>query len=181
MISIALGITFILFILISVIFGMNRAVGFLPLLLLLAFLISFFGFIIINFFPLILIMIGIAYYRRRKNPNRGRGFYYKTYRAEDFEEFFRQNGQQFGGNNGYYGGNSQGQGNFGNYFEDKTKYYSVLGVHQGATKDEIKKAFRDLAKQHHPDKFSNESEDVKAYHEKKFKEINEAYEKLTKE
>ena len=48
----------------------------------------------------------------------------------------------------------------------------------GATQEEIKKAYREQAKKHHPDRFANETQDIKDYHEKKFKEINEAYEKL---
>ena len=50
-------------------------------------------------------------------------------------------------------------------------YYKVLGVSKNATKDEIKKAFYKLAHQHHPDK--NKGDD------KKFKEINEAYQVLS--
>lgn len=46
-------------------------------------------------------------------------------------------------------------------------YYSTLGISKIASKDEIKKAFRKLAHQHHPDKAGG--------NEKKFKEINEAY------
>jgi molecular chaperone DnaJ len=46
-------------------------------------------------------------------------------------------------------------------------YYKVLGVEKGASQDEIKKAFRKLAHQYHPDKSSG--------NEEKFKEINEAY------
>lgn len=46
-------------------------------------------------------------------------------------------------------------------------YYSVLGVHKGATQEELKKAYRKLAHTHHPDK--------KGGDEVKFKEINEAY------
>jgi DnaJ-class molecular chaperone len=52
--------------------------------------------------------------------------------------------------------------------------YSVLGVKKSATAAEIKKAFRDLAKKHHPDKNKN---DPAA--EKKFKEISGAYELLS--
>jgi DnaJ-class molecular chaperone len=51
----------------------------------------------------------------------------------------------------------------------KRDYYDVLGVSKGATADEIKKAYRKLALQWHPDR--NKSPDA---HEK-FKEINEAY------
>lgn len=50
-------------------------------------------------------------------------------------------------------------------------YYSALGVAKSASQDEIKKAFRKLAHEYHPDK--NGSGD-----EKKFKEINEAYQVL---
>lgn len=52
----------------------------------------------------------------------------------------------------------------------KRDYYEVLGVEKGASADEIKKAFRRLAVQHHPDKEGGD--------ETKFKEINEAYEVL---
>ncbi len=52
-------------------------------------------------------------------------------------------------------------------------YYATLGVARTATPDEIKKAFRALARLHHPDVAKN-----KAAGEEKFKEINEAYEVL---
>jgi len=50
-------------------------------------------------------------------------------------------------------------------------YYDILGINKGATKDDIKKAFRKLAHQYHPDK--------KSGNEQKFKEINEAYQVLS--
>lgn len=53
-------------------------------------------------------------------------------------------------------------------------YYKILGVPKGATEDEIRKAFRKLARQYHPDVAGN-----KAGAEDKFKEINEAYEVLS--
>jgi len=52
----------------------------------------------------------------------------------------------------------------------KRDYYEVLGVKKDASDDEIKKAFRKAAVQHHPDKEGGD--------EAKFKEINEAYEVL---
>src|SRR6266568_2981542 len=52
----------------------------------------------------------------------------------------------------------------------KRDYYEVLGIGKNASDDEIKKAFRRLAIQHHPDKEGGD--------ETKFKEINEAYEVL---
>lgn len=56
---------------------------------------------------------------------------------------------------------------------NKRDYYEVLGVSKNATKDDIKKAYRKLAKEYHPDK--NKSPDA----ESKFKEIQEAYDVLS--
>lgn len=52
---------------------------------------------------------------------------------------------------------------------EKRDYYEVLGLQKGATDDEIKKAYRKLAKQYHPDLNPDNPEA-----EAKFKEINEA-------
>src|SRR5581483_4101540 len=51
----------------------------------------------------------------------------------------------------------------------KRDYYEILGVSKSASADEIKKAFRKAAVQHHPDRGGDEA---------KFKEVNEAYEVL---
>ncbi len=55
-------------------------------------------------------------------------------------------------------------------------YYQILGVDKGASKDEIRKAFRKLAAKHHPDR---NPDDPGA--EERFKEINEAYTVLADE
>ncbi|MDR2866089.1 MAG: molecular chaperone DnaJ [Methanomassiliicoccaceae archaeon] len=54
-------------------------------------------------------------------------------------------------------------------------YYEILGVSKDATADDIKKAYRRLAREHHPDV----SSDPKEVAEEKFKEISEAYEVLS--
>lgn len=55
--------------------------------------------------------------------------------------------------------------------------YEVLGVNRGATKEEIRDAYRELVKKYHPDKFMN-NPDMKALAEEKIKEVNEAYKYL---
>ena len=52
--------------------------------------------------------------------------------------------------------------------------YAVLGVARGATEDEIKKAYRKVAKMYHPDLHPGDAEA-----EEKFKEANEAYDVLS--
>jgi len=59
----------------------------------------------------------------------------------------------------------------------KRDYYEVLGIGREASDDEIKKAFRKVARQHHPDLQSNPDNKKKA--EEKFKEAGEAYEVLS--
>lgn len=53
-------------------------------------------------------------------------------------------------------------------------YYKILGISKTATPDEIKKAYRKLARKHHPDLNPNDTEAIK-----KFQEINEANEVLS--
>lgn len=57
---------------------------------------------------------------------------------------------------------------------EKRDYYEVLGVQKGCPEDEIKKAYRKLAKKYHPDLNPGDKEA-----EAKFKEVNEAYEVLS--
>lgn len=56
--------------------------------------------------------------------------------------------------------------------------YSVLGVSQNASDDEIKRAYRDLARKYHPDNYQNNP--LADLAEEKMKEINEAYDSITK-
>ncbi|MEG0829988.1 MAG: DnaJ domain-containing protein [Anaerovoracaceae bacterium] len=56
--------------------------------------------------------------------------------------------------------------------------YEVLGVRQGASQEEIKKAYKELVKKYHPDKYQNNP--LSDLAEEKLQEVNEAYDMLTK-
>lgn len=56
--------------------------------------------------------------------------------------------------------------------------YTVLGVSRDATEEQIKAAYRTLARRYHPDRYANDPEGARVA-EEKMKEINEAYDDLT--
>ena len=62
--------------------------------------------------------------------------------------------------------------------DDLERYYEILGLKPGASPEEVKQAYRDLAKVWHPDRFSHDSR-LQRKAQEKLKEINEAYERLS--
>ena len=57
-------------------------------------------------------------------------------------------------------------------------FYELLGISKEATKDEIKKKYREMAKKYHPDRYVNSTKEEKEKAENMFKDINNAYEVL---
>ncbi len=67
-------------------------------------------------------------------------------------------------------------------FVDNTNAsYKILEVDSNASNDEIKKAYRKMAAKYHPDKVAHLGEDFKRTAEEKFKQLNDAYNKIKKE
>jgi len=66
----------------------------------------------------------------------------------------------------------------GRTVSDEARAYETLGLQPGATAEEIKKAYRALSMQYHPDKVAHLGEEFKRVAEEKMKEINVAYQRL---
>ena len=58
--------------------------------------------------------------------------------------------------------------------------YKVLGLTKDATDDEVRKAYRKLALQYHPDRVATLGDDVKEAAKKKFQELNDAKDRIYK-
>jgi DnaJ-domain-containing protein 1 len=58
--------------------------------------------------------------------------------------------------------------------------YKVLGIERGASQDEIKQAYRHLANKYHPDKVAHLGDEFRELAEIRFKEIQQAYQELTR-
>lgn len=67
------------------------------------------------------------------------------------------------------------------FVKDSASAYSILGISPNATDDEVKKAYRKMAVENHPDKVSYLGEDIQKSAKEKFQKINEAYETIKKE
>ena len=114
-----------------------------------------------------LIVLGILYwyhfiYRRAKMRARSEQAYYQEGEGTK-REYYQEEQQQ----------KAQTDRRF-----SKRDPYEILGVEKGAPLNEVKAAYRKLAIKYHPDKVNHLGDEFKVLAEKKFKEIQEAYQEL---
>ena len=106
-------------------------------------------------------------------------YWYFIYRPAKMRSQFKQS---------YYG---RGEGARGAHQENQQRAqteprfsrgdpYDVLGVPRGASQDEIRRAYRKLVVKYHPDKVEHLGDEFKVVAEKKFKQIQEAYQELAR-
>ncbi|MDH3697835.1 MAG: TerB family tellurite resistance protein [Flavobacteriaceae bacterium] len=67
------------------------------------------------------------------------------------------------------------------FIKEADTAYKILEIQKTATDDEVKKAYRKMAKKYHPDKVRSDNEAIKKGAEEKFKEVQKAYEQIQKE
>jgi DnaJ like chaperone protein len=67
------------------------------------------------------------------------------------------------------------------FIKNADNAYKILEIEKSATDDEVKKAYRTMAKKYHPDRVNTENEAIKKGAEEKFKEVQIAYETIQKE
>ena len=83
---------------------------------------------------------------------------------------------------GYGKGTTDGKGSHSNSDarESFTRRnpYKILGIEKGASPEDIKRAYRELAGKYHPDKLEHLGDEFKKLAEKRFKEIQQAYQEL---
>ena len=64
------------------------------------------------------------------------------------------------------------------FYKDTESAYKVLEIDKSASDTAVKKAYRKMAKKYHPDKVGHLGEDFQKMAEKKFKQLNDAYQKI---
>ena len=99
-------------------------------------------------------------------------FYKYKKKRSGYERYFRKGDQHFEGTRegGPFKGDTTGS--------TPKDPYSVLEISGKASQEDIKQAFRRLANKYHPDKVSHMGDEFKELAERRFKEIQEAYQKL---
>jgi DnaJ like chaperone protein len=66
------------------------------------------------------------------------------------------------------------------FVKDTESAYKILGITSSATDEEVKTAYREMAKKYHPDRVIHLGEEVRKAAEEKFRKVNEAYEAIKK-
>ncbi len=166
--------------------GVERTLRVFPIMVIIIGIVFFFGWFSIKYFWLIALVWLISKIFAPKKQSRKtyqKTYFYTNKEAEEmFNDFFRQANRgsyRNYSNNSYqqnYGGSS-----YNSWTVNRDEYYKELGVKEGCSKEELRKAYLKKVKENHPDKFASASEQEKKQHEDKLKRINEAYDNLMKD
>lgn len=165
--------------------GVERTLKVFPIMVIIIGIIFFFGWFSIKYFWLIVLfwIISKIFSPKKKKRTYQKTYYYNNKEAEEmFNNFFRQaNSQNYNNYNNQNYQQNYGRNNYNSWEFNRDKYYKELGLSEGCTKEELRKAYLKKVKENHPDKFSDATEQEKEKHENKLKKINEAYDNLMKD
>ncbi len=67
------------------------------------------------------------------------------------------------------------------FVEEKDKYYRILGIERNASKEEIKRAYREMANKYHPDRVSHLGREFSELAHQRIVQVNEAYDQIKNE
>ena len=109
----------------------------------------------------------------------GRYLYTLKKKREAFQKYYQSNQNAYDYNNAN-SGSGMGSGTDTNSGASSNVWdpYKILGVDRSASQENIKHAYRLLAGKYHPDKVAHLGDEFKAMAEKRFKEIQKAYQEL---
>ncbi len=98
-----------------------------------------------------------------------------------FQRFYRQDNRDFTNESRNSNSGQHGRGSGDADFNSRAAWdpYRILEIGRGASAAEIKQAYRRLAGKYHPDKLEHLGDEFKELAEKRFKEIQKAYQELT--
>jgi DnaJ like chaperone protein len=100
----------------------------------------------------------------------------------NYQRFYKRPHDFFENKQGHYSSGQQGSGPKFKYTDRTAAWdpYQVLGIDPKASPAEIKKAYRELVNKYHPDKLEHLGDEFKQLAEMRFKDIQKAYEELSK-
>ena len=99
-------------------------------------------------------------------------------KKNSFQYRYQGNGQTYKNDTGQRFSEKKSYGDNTRFGDETKDAYAVLGVARNASAEEIKKAYRQLVNSYHPDKVAHLGDEFKELAEKRFKEIQQAYQEL---
>jgi len=110
-----------------------------------------------------------------------RFFYRQKKKREAYRKYDQNSQSAYNTDQGTADENAFGDHGYGRDSSNQWDPYRILDIDRGASQEDVKHAFRRLAGKYHPDKVEHLGEEFRALAEKRFKEIQKAYDELKRD